>query len=161
MEGMLTGDADRERAVNVLREAFTEGRLKQEEYVERVGYAYEARTYADLDAILADIPGHTSLRPHSPAPVPSPVYPPYLPFRPPAPTNSNATAALVCGVVGLMTFGVTSPFAVVLGHVAKHQIRARGEQGEGMATAGLVLGYIPVFFWLLVIALVAGVAATI
>ena len=161
MEDMLAGDADRERAVNVLREAFTEGRLTQEEYVDRVGHAYQARTYGDLDVLTADIPVPPSLRPHPPVP---PAVAPYRarpPFRPPAPTNSNATASLVCGVVGFMTFGVTSPFAIVFGHIARHQIRRRGEQGAGMANGGLILGYLAVLGWLVLIgSVVVGVVAT-
>lgn len=30
----------------------------------------------------------------------------------------------------------------MFGHIAKRQIRRTGEQGSGLATAGLVLGYI-------------------
>jgi len=53
---MLAGDADRERAVNVLKDAFTEGRLNQGEYEERVGRAYQARTYGELTPITRDLP---------------------------------------------------------------------------------------------------------
>ena len=53
---MLAGDADRERAVNVLKEAFTEGRLRQEEYEDRIGRAYQARTYGELHRLTEDIP---------------------------------------------------------------------------------------------------------
>lgn len=56
------------------------------------------------------------------------------------PTNGLAVASLVLGIVG---GGV---IAVVLGHVAKSQIRRTGEAGDGMATAGLILGY----FWLVI-----------
>lgn len=35
-----------------------------------------------------------------------------------------------------------APAAIVLGHIAKKQIRETGEQGSGLATAGLVLGYV-------------------
>jgi hypothetical protein len=50
-------------------------------------------------------------------------------------TNTMAILALVFAFV-------FSPAAIVLGHVAKKQIRTTGEQGGGMATAGLVLGYV-------------------
>lgn len=52
-----------------------------------------------------------------------------------------AVAALVCGMVGL----VLSPAAlggIALGHAARRGIRRTGEGGYGMATAGLVLGYL-------------------
>jgi hypothetical protein len=53
----------------------------------------------------------------------------------PMPTNTLAILALVFAFV-------FSPAAIVMGHLAKKQIRQTGEQGEGMATAGLWLGYI-------------------
>lgn len=52
-----------------------------------------------------------------------------------------AVAALVCGMVGL----VLSPVAlggIALGHAARRHTRRTGEGGYGMATAGLVLGYL-------------------
>jgi hypothetical protein len=51
------GDADRERVAERLRVALEEGRLNLHEYDERLRQAYAARTYADLDALVADIPG--------------------------------------------------------------------------------------------------------
>lgn len=53
---MLAGSLDRERAVDVLRAGFTEGRLTQEEFNERVARAYQARTYGDLGELTADLP---------------------------------------------------------------------------------------------------------
>jgi len=58
------------------------------------------------------------------------------PYAPPAAgTNTMAILALVFAFV-------FAPASIVMGHVAKKQIRQTGEQGEGLATAGLVLGYI-------------------
>jgi uncharacterized membrane protein len=144
---MLAGDADRERAVGVLKDAFAEGRLTQGEYEDRVGLAYRARTYAELDALTADIP------------VPQPVVP--LPAAPPARrTNSYAIASLVCGVGGLAV-GVTAVPAIVLGHMARRRIRETGEDGDGLAVAGLVLGYTVTALIAAVIALiVVAVAVT-
>ena len=58
-------------------------------------------------------------------------------------TNGLAIAALVCGVVQFFGFWLlgTMP-AIVLGHMARKQIRQRNEQGAGMALAGLILGYV-------------------
>ena len=56
-------------------------------------------------------------------------------YAPVATTNTMAILALVFAFI-------FSPAAIVLGHVAKKQIRQTGEQGEGLATAGLWLGYI-------------------
>jgi hypothetical protein len=52
----LAANADRERAVGVLRAGFTEGRLSQEELDDRVAQAYAARTYGQLWALTADLP---------------------------------------------------------------------------------------------------------
>jgi hypothetical protein len=60
-------------------------------------------------------------------------------------TNIWAIASLVSGVLGwLGLFGLGGLAAVICGHVAIHQIRAsQGKMGgEGLATAGLVLGYL-------------------
>jgi peptidyl-prolyl cis-trans isomerase B (cyclophilin B) len=71
-------------------------------------------------------------------------YPPYQPYQayPPArPTNGLAIAALICGVAAFVT-GISFIPAVICGHLARREIRRTGEQGYGMATAGLVCGYI-------------------
>lgn len=49
-------DADREAAVSRLHQAGAEGRLDLGELEERVSAAYSARTQADLDPLLADLP---------------------------------------------------------------------------------------------------------
>lgn len=49
-------DAERERAVALLRQASVDGRLTLEELLERSGAAYQARDRADLDALTADLP---------------------------------------------------------------------------------------------------------
>jgi hypothetical protein len=45
-------------------------------------------------------------------------------------------------ILALVFAFIFAPAAIVLGHIAKKQIRQTGEQGEGLATAGLWLGYI-------------------
>lgn len=51
-----------------------------------------------------------------------------------------AIASLVLGIVWLC--GLGSLLAVIFAVSAKKQIKQSGEQGEGLATAGLVLGII-------------------
>jgi hypothetical protein len=53
---MRASDADRERISAVLRDAHAEGRLPQDELVERIGAAFQAQTYGELDRLVADIP---------------------------------------------------------------------------------------------------------
>jgi hypothetical protein len=54
---LRASDADRERVAERLREALTEGRLLTHEFEQRLGTSFSARTYAELDAVLADLPG--------------------------------------------------------------------------------------------------------
>ena len=65
------------------------------------------------------------------------------------PTNGMAIAALI------LVF-VFFPVGIVLGHVARAQIKRTGEGGKGLATAALIIGYLQVALMVLVIGL-AGV----
>ncbi|QXG74290.1 DUF4190 domain-containing protein [Modestobacter sp. L9-4] len=80
--------------------------------------------------------------------------PPYGYGYPPPRTNGMAIASMVLGILWIYWIG--SILALVFGYVAKRQIRERGESGGGMATAGIVLGWVGVGF--LVVFLVFGVA---
>ncbi|HEY1625546.1 MAG TPA: DUF1707 domain-containing protein [Streptosporangiaceae bacterium] len=53
---MLASNADRERAIDVLRAGFAEGRLTQDEFNERVARVQESRTYDQLAAQTRDLP---------------------------------------------------------------------------------------------------------
>nr|WP_232234083.1 DUF1707 domain-containing protein [Micromonospora chokoriensis] len=55
-DGMRAADADREAVAERLRVALDEGRLDLHEYDERLQRAYAARTYADLEALVTDLP---------------------------------------------------------------------------------------------------------
>jgi uncharacterized protein DUF1707/uncharacterized protein DUF4190 len=152
---MLAGDADRERAVNVLKDAFTEGRLTQPEYEDRVVRAYQARTYGELDVVTSDIPAP------SVPPAFLPAAPPYLPLGPALPaTNGQAIASLVCGICAPFTGGLSAIPAVVLGHMAKSRIRQTGQQGEGLAIGGLVIGYLVIVGWVALILLFAAASGS-
>jgi len=52
----LASHADREQVIYTLKAAFTEGRLTQDELEGRVAWAAGSRTYAELAAVIADIP---------------------------------------------------------------------------------------------------------
>ena len=56
MDGMRAADDDRQRVADALRTALNEGRLDLHEYDERLQLAYAAKTYGDLDPLLADLP---------------------------------------------------------------------------------------------------------
>lgn len=64
--GLRASDADREHVADRLRQATAEGRLLAEELEQRLGRAFRARTYGELDAIVDDLP---SDRVRSPRPL--------------------------------------------------------------------------------------------
>ncbi|HYZ79957.1 MAG TPA: DUF1707 domain-containing protein [Solirubrobacteraceae bacterium] len=64
---MRASDADRESIAERLRHATVEGRLVAEELEERLESVFAARTYGELDALVADLPVPRAQRPHQPA----------------------------------------------------------------------------------------------
>jgi hypothetical protein len=54
-------DADRDRVADRLHQAAIEGRLMAHELEERLGHALRARTYGELDAVVADLPREASV----------------------------------------------------------------------------------------------------
>ena len=89
---------------------------------------------------------------------PQPPYPayqqPYSPYPPAPPTNGLAIAALVCGVGGFVV-GLSFIPAIICGHLARRQIRETGQQGAGLALAGLILGYVGIILFIALVALIA------
>lgn len=74
-------------------------------------------------------------------------YPNYTQVPPPyvAQTSTLAIVSLVSGILGwtlVPTLGAI--VAVITGHMAKNEIRASGGHlaGDGLATVGLILGYV-------------------
>jgi Flp pilus assembly protein TadB len=60
---LRASDADREQIVSQLHKAATEGRIASDELEQRVSAALKARTYAELDATVADLPRQLNQRP--------------------------------------------------------------------------------------------------
>ena len=58
------------------------------------------------------------------------------------PYSAAAPGTNMMAILSLVFAFVFSPVGIVLGHIAKKQIKQTGEQGDGLATAGLVLSYI-------------------
>jgi hypothetical protein len=117
---MRAADADRDRATGILGAAYSEGRLSRDEYDVRLEEALSARTYADLDQIVNDLPA-------APATQVSPV-------GPVAKTNGFAIASLACGLAQFMVGPLATIPAIVLGYVARSQIKRTGEHGAGLAS---------------------------
>jgi hypothetical protein len=68
-DDLRAGDADRDRTIELIREAYTEGRLDTDEFEVRMGSAQEARTYGDLARLVQDLP----VQPPTAGPVSVPV----------------------------------------------------------------------------------------
>lgn len=98
--------------------------MDKEEYDVRVGRILASQTYAELDAVVTDLPGS------QPAV--------YVPRK----TNPLAVASLACGAGQLILWPLVTIPAIVLGHIARNQIRRTGEDGSGLALAGLILGWV-------------------
>ena len=80
-------------------------------------------------------------------------------YPPVKPTNGLAIGAMVTSIVamlGLCFYGVgglvAGPVGAILGHVARRQVRERDQQGEGMAMAGIIVGWIATALGALVVA---------
>jgi Domain of unknown function (DUF1707) len=152
---MRAATADRERAADVLRAGFAEGRLDQDEYSDRVGRVYRAKTYGDLAALTADLPagpvGVASAGPALAMPLAMPgAYAPAAPHQRLelsraavasailAPSGAVAGTALGSSV-GAAIFAVTAVPAFFLAIVGYVQI-ARGRGGLLLANIGFIVG---------------------
>jgi len=76
----------------------------------------------------------------------SPVTPPPPPSYTPAPTPAQPYGAQaktnVLAIISLVAAFVFPLAGIVTGHIALSQIRKTGEQGHGLAKAGLILSYV-------------------
>jgi hypothetical protein len=134
--GGLAANADRDRAIDVLKAGFAEGRLTKPEHDDRAARVYTARTYGELGSLIADLPAGPL---GGPAQYPGALYPLRRAVQPTV--NSTAVSALVCGIAVFFTMGLTGVPAIVLGHSARRQVRATGQRGDGMALTGVALGW--------------------
>lgn len=94
------------------------------------------------------------------APLASPTAPPPASIAPVAPpptqqTSPLAIASLICGC--LFFCGITGILAIIFGHISLSQIKKSGGKlkGEGLAIAGLVIGY---FSFIPIILMIAAIA---
>ena len=149
--GMRAADVDRDRVAGILGTAYSEGRLSREEYDARLESALSARTYADLDHVVTDLPV-------AKVTVPSPAAAPAM-VTGPVRTNGLAIASLACGLAQFAFGPLATIPAIVLGYMARSQIRRTGEQGAGLALAGLVLGWGAVILGIVLIAVALAIAA--
>ena len=103
-------------------------------------------------AVRTPAPARVPAPVHSPALVQAPVTygnrAPVVVYQQVAPTNSSSIVALVLGLISFISsFFFLGLVGIIFGHIARSQIKARGERGNGMAVAGLWLSYLSVLFW--------------
>ena len=110
---LRASDADRERAVGQLREHSLAGRLTVEELDERTAEAFAAKTVAELDALLADLP-----REHAPA----------APARAPAPVQTES------GGFGRRPFTYVFEHPVRPGKVMEHALATMALAGAATSS---------------------------
>ncbi|MCS5498008.1 DUF4190 domain-containing protein [Cnuibacter physcomitrellae] len=71
------------------------------------------------------------------------------------PQRRTSLLAVLTLVFGILGFGVVP---VVTGHIALSQLKRTGEDGRGLALAGLILGYVTLAGWVLALLAWLGVA---
>jgi hypothetical protein len=110
---------------------------------------------AYADPISGQPAGWPAQQPYSPAPGYGDyqAYPPYqAPIMVPARrTNGISVAAMIVAIIGLISspcYGIPGIaiglVGAILGHVGHRQTKERGEDGGGMAVAGIAIGWISV-----------------
>jgi hypothetical protein len=57
-------------------------------------------------------------------------------------TNGLAIASMVVSLASIVVCGFPAIVGAIMGHVARKQIRERGEDGDGMALTGVIVGWI-------------------
>jgi len=113
--------------------------------------AVEEAAASEDELFLDDLPSE----PPAPPPPPPPPSPPRA-YVAGAQTSGMAIASLVMGIAGWTLLPwIGSILAIIFGYVARNEIRQRpGElEGEGLAVAGLVLGWIMIGVSVLVLCL--------
>src|SRR5215472_5367862 len=122
--------AEREQALDTLKDAFVQGRLTKDEFDSRAGQALASRTHADLAALIVDLPA----RPPTAQPTPK-----VIRARPVNTTVKNG--ARVIAATTVLTGGVWAGALV--------------SQADGQALGLLVWSF--TFLWLGIVMLVGSV----
>ena len=66
------------------------------------------------------------------------------------PTNVLAIVGMCASIFGVISSVFIGGIAgIIMGHIARKQIKERGERGDGMAVAALWVGYIGTILWIL------------
>jgi len=88
---------------------------------------------------------------------------PQIPPSMMAQTSTMATVSLIAGIASWVIIPLIGAIvAIITGHMAKNEIRSSNGQltGDGMATAGLVLGYVQIGLTVVACCCLAALMAT-
>lgn len=96
-----------------------------------------------------------SAAPPPPPPPPNFGPPPGGMPAPQAGTNGLAIASLILSVVGFFC-GIGSIIGIILGFIARGQIKQTGQGGAGLATAGIIIGFVTIVLSILFYIWVSG-----
>ncbi|MHA3020008.1 DUF4190 domain-containing protein [Mycobacterium sp. BMJ-28] len=96
--------------------------------------------------------------PGYPYPAPFPGYDPYR--QKPLGTNGKAIAALITALGGLVFCGIPSVVGLILGVIAMRETRRTGQDGWGLALAGVIIGGLAAAGLVLYILLWIGIIAS-
>jgi Domain of unknown function (DUF4190) len=72
-------------------------------------------------------------------------YDPYRRLKQPG-TNGKAIAALMVSLVGLLACGIPSVVGAILGIIAMQETKRTGQDGYGLALAGVIIGALSALF---------------
>jgi hypothetical protein len=140
--------ADRERAIDVLKAAFAEGRLDQDEYTDRVGQAHASKTYADLGALVADLPVGpfgTLTPPPAAGSLTGPPVPPPAPAARRLPPRASMTPLVIAALIaGIMVPTIAIPVITVVACVTVARSGPPRERRARLAAAGVILALLVV-----------------
>jgi uncharacterized protein DUF1707/uncharacterized protein DUF4190 len=145
---MRATDADRERINTELQNAYADGRLTWEEFDARASKLVVAKTHDQLAVLTTDLRRPVPYRPNPAA---------FAPVR----TGTNPLPGIS------LAFGIGQPFlpiigaiiAIVCGHVGRSQLKKTDQPGDGLALAGLILGYLGLAIPLLIVLLITFMAS--
>ncbi len=122
---LLASHADREQVIDTLKAAFVQGLLTKDEFDLRVGQTLGSRTYAELAAVTADIPGR-------------PIGAQLPPERAQAQARAAGNMAVKSGVCTLMTLILAASTSAAVSGPGAALIMALFLMGIGVIVAVIV-----------------------
>jgi MoxR-like ATPase len=124
---LRASDADRDRAVSALSEAFQDGRISREEFEHRSGRALSARTGHELTDLVSDLPSGNA--PATPAIVPERV----RVIATWSAVAGSAAAAVSLGAVALSNLLSTTPALTLAQREARREIAQQVLAHQGIS----------------------------